>query len=356
MGKLKKFMVLVENQTLVANGTNVSGQVVVNLEEPMKMKNLSVTLEGQAYCRWSDGNGGPRYTREQLIKLKSFLFGNPPGSNGEEDISVHPEGRFSYPFLFTVPHDLPSSVETRLGHIWYCLEAKIKKPTWKSDHITPSKLVKIVKQIDTNNPIYLTQTGGSDAKEIGCCFPSGVLSINASLPRWAFCIGEKVHPNVEVVNESKTDMPFIKARIVKFEEIHGSHKIIKTNQTLISQIVGPGVPQGQVGTFAQHQFLEIPASEEVIPSISNCQILKVYYKVVVKVDVPCGFDLDISIPIVIGTIPFRGGICVQYPMDLNQSGNVPQIQGASNQFQASTSCKYHIQGISNSTRECLSWL
>ena len=171
-----------------------------------------------------------------------------------------------------------------------------------------------MEQIDTNNPIYLTPPGGSVSQEIGCCFPSGMLSMNASLPRAAFCAGEQVLLNVEVMNESSTDMPCIKAKLFQIVKCYaqGNKNI---NVIKVRKITGPGVPRGQSGAFAECQTLDIP---NVVTTIRNCKIIEIYYRVDIEVKVPCGSDLGIKIPVVIGSIPYRGDICVQSPMPVSQ--------------------------------------
>lgn len=48
---------------------------------------------------------------------------------------ILPPGRYTYPFQFQLPLDLPSSFEGEHGHVRYWVKGTIEKP-WKYDHMT----------------------------------------------------------------------------------------------------------------------------------------------------------------------------------------------------------------------------
>eukprot|EP00794_Sanderia_malayensis_P020078 gene20078-22048_t len=299
MGKLLEFAIFVESQTLNQNGRNITGQVILNLKEPMKMRGLTLKLTGQAYCHWTEqqGSGDNRRTvsytgRQELLNMASFLYGQ-----GSES-SMHPSGRFSYPFVFVIPLNLPSSFVAAHGHIKYGLKANIDRP-WKFDHDIEQPL-QIIETIDTNQPHFLANPGGSVSKEIGCCFPSGILALDAHFYRSAFCPGESIMINATANNQSRTKMNGLKAKLCKIIEYHATSKTRRESHVL-STITGPQILAGDIGKFVD-QALTIPATEPTV--LSN--VIKCHYIVQIEVDVPCGFDLDIKLPVTIGNVPFRG--------------------------------------------------
>ena len=112
---------------------------------------------GTGYCRWTErrGSGKNRHTvkfkgQEQLFQFTSWLFSN--GSNKMK----HPVGTSNYPFVFTLPTTLPSSFESKIGHIRYALTGKIilnpfihnvvKWPNilWKSSCVHTARFLKYV--------------------------------------------------------------------------------------------------------------------------------------------------------------------------------------------------------------------
>eukprot|EP00794_Sanderia_malayensis_P015755 gene15755-17344_t len=287
-------------------GSQVIGQVGVDLKKPMEMRNLGLQLEGEAYCHWSETQGsGDRKRRihhtgkEVVVRLVKFVFGNPPGGLGEP-VTLHPSGRHFYPFTFELPCNLPSSVEGRLGHVKYTLKATISRPV-KQNYDT-EKTVLIRETIDPNSEEFLTKQppGGRVTKQVGsCCFPTGVLSLNASLDRSAFCLGESIRINAVASNCSSTNMRSFKAKLVQTMEFHAQN-IVKSDTRIISTARGPAIPHDQEVSFG-NQPLNVP---ETTPSITNSGVIKLHYDVLVEVDVPCGLDLDVKMPVIIGTVPF----------------------------------------------------
>ena len=57
-------------------------------------------------------------------------------------------GRHTFPFVYTLPPNLPSSFESYIGSVRYMLKCKIDKP-WKFDHVT-KKMFTVVSILDLN--------------------------------------------------------------------------------------------------------------------------------------------------------------------------------------------------------------
>ena len=305
MGKLEEFCIILEGgRQVYYPNEQLHGQVIVNLNSPMKMRNVRLNLCGKGYCHWSESHGSGKnrrthhYTgRETLIDLTSILFGNPPGQGGQNP--EHPAGRYVYPFMFQLPPVLPSSVEAGIGYIRYFLKATIDKP-WKFDHNTKHPVI-INEIIDTNDPSYLMQPGGEQHKEVGCCCcPSGPLSIRGHIDRKAYCPGEQISITAQAENRTTRDMTAMKAKLKKVTEYHASSKT-KYRHDTIATITGAGIPRGEFANWT-NQLLNIPPTP---PSIFSSNVVKVRYHVELEVDVPWGFDLDLQIPIIMGTVPFR---------------------------------------------------
>eukprot|EP00794_Sanderia_malayensis_P020081 gene20081-22051_t len=300
MGKLLEFAIFVGSQTLTQEGKkNITGQVILNLKEPMKMRALTLKLTGEVYCHWTEQRGTDELRRtfhftekEELLDMTSYLYGE-----GSES-SMHPSGRFSYPFVFVVPQHLPTSFDGTYGHIKYGLEASIDRPC-KFDHDIKQPL-QIIEIIDTNKEEFLKRSGDSKSSEVGCCFRSGMLSLDAHLSRTAFCPGESIMLNATANNQSRTNLRGLKARLCKIIKFQAKSKT-QTEEYVLSKTTGLKILKGEKGTFVNHP-LHVPATE---PTINN-KFIKCYYVVRIKVDAGWASDLEISIPVTIGNVPFRG--------------------------------------------------
>lgn len=60
-----------------------------------------------------------------------------------------PEGKYSYPFQFTLPLDIPSSLEGSHYNIRYSIKATVDRP-WKFDYEAEANF-KVFSLIDLNN-------------------------------------------------------------------------------------------------------------------------------------------------------------------------------------------------------------
>eukprot|EP00794_Sanderia_malayensis_P020083 gene20083-22053_t len=258
MGKSKKLEIVVECQTITTEGRIIKGQVIVDLKKPTKMRGLSLQLKGKIECSWKDG-------RRELVNMIQHLQAE--GSEGY----VHPSGRVIYPFDFVTSLDLPSSIHGRCGYIEYSLTATIVG-NWSAYKETECKL-QIVKHVDTNLEEYLGDNVRQDLKEIGCCFPSGILTLDAHFCRSAFCPGESIMINATANNQSRTKMNGLKAELFKVIGYQYKEREMEEFHVLSSKY-GPPIPRGET------------------------------------VCVPCGSDLKVDIPVTIGSVPFEGALGV----------------------------------------------
>lgn len=139
MSKITEFTINFDsNQQVYYPGSQVSGYVILHLNQPMNMRGLRIEFDGKAMCHWTkeEGTGDEKRTvsyngNETYFNLVSVLFGNLP--NAGSHTFQHPDGRHTYQFNFSLPNPLPSSFEGEFGHIRYILKAQIDKP-WRFDY------------------------------------------------------------------------------------------------------------------------------------------------------------------------------------------------------------------------------
>lgn len=124
MGKLSDFVINLDSTRQVFYpGELLTGQVVMTLKAPLKMRSIRIHLGGRAYCHWVETLSGGDSTNsyefsglQQLVNKTVFLFGN------KKEDRMHPPGRHRYPFSIRLPTVLPSSFEGSLGYIRYYLK------------------------------------------------------------------------------------------------------------------------------------------------------------------------------------------------------------------------------------------
>jgi len=314
MGKIQFFAINFNTERQVFYpGEQLAGNVVLVLTEPMEARAIKMEFEGKSYCHWyeEEGSGDDKRTvhytgKEKVFELKMVLC----GSSNSGSRMVLPAGQTNYPFMFQVPPNIPSSFEGLRGHIRYEMKAEIDRP-WKFDHKV-KRPITINDIIDTNQPQYSLQPGGTEHKDVGClCCTAGPLEMKGHVDRSCYCPGEIIFITADIQNQTSRDMTGLKGKLIQtiiyMAEGDTKHEIHK-----VAMVEGAGIPKGGFAKW-DNQALNIPA---LPPSIINSRVINVTYQVVIEVDVPWGLDPTINMPITMGTIPFRPAY---------QQINVPQI-------------------------------
>ncbi|XP_065656475.1 arrestin domain-containing protein 3-like isoform X2 [Hydra vulgaris] len=233
MGKLSEFVIVFDkNCKLFHPGQTVSGSVVMALTKPMKMKGIKLTVQGKAWCFWSETHAElTTYYQgsESLLGVQVWIHGNSTKFTNEA-------GRFSYPFNFVLPLTLPSSFEGSHGFIRYHISAEIDKP-WKVNLKTTTAFG-VHELIDTNLPIYNSvRPSGSTHKNVGCCCcTSGPLELTVSIDRRAYCPGEHILITAKVQNNTTTDMNGMIAKLYRHVEYCGKAIVFKKFKTTSEKI------------------------------------------------------------------------------------------------------------------------
>jgi len=303
MGKIQFLAINFANERQVYYpGEQLAGVVVLSLSAPMEARCIKMEFEGKGYCHWSEthGTGDDRrtehyYGKEKIFEYKCVIYGQSGGGSRV----VLPAGQTSYQFAFTVPNNIPSSFEGRIGHIRYEMKAEIDRP-WKFDHKV-KRPITINDIIDTNLPQYQIKPGGTEHKDVGClCCAAGPLEMAANIDRACYCPGESIYITADIQNNTTRDMERVKGKLIQTIAYHASSKT-KTHSNTVTRLEGPAIPRGQFAKW-DNQQMPIPA---LPPSIINSRVITVSYYVEIEVEVPWGMDPDIKLPVTLGTIPFR---------------------------------------------------
>ena len=72
-----------------------------------------------------EGTGEDRRQVTKYVKSKEKYFSHKTNLFGGHHSTIHPHGYFTYPFVFNIPHNIPSSFESSVGRIRYELKGTI---------------------------------------------------------------------------------------------------------------------------------------------------------------------------------------------------------------------------------------
>ena len=344
MGKPTLFTInLAGGNSVYFPGSSVEGNVLLELPQAKKVQGISIVLTGKAYVYWkvrrseqhTSGSGDKRetyresytvhYSDTQDIFNDMFiqLWGDGRNSN---QIAA---GKYQFPFKFQLPSDLvlPTSFEgQQYGYIRYSLTSRMQRP-WKFDHVA-TKAITINELIDINTPRLTAPLSSSNEKTLCClCCTSGPISLDVSIDRAGYCPGESVAISTAAENHSNRRVTAVRATLMqtvvyraKFlketeNTLSGSHRHhhghhhhhhFSTSERLENKIIqridGPGIEPGGTSNWS-NELLPIPAT---VPSINSCRIINLSYALTVTLCIPGAIDLNVTLPITIGNVPFKG--------------------------------------------------
>ncbi|KAJ1995738.1 hypothetical protein GGI25_000715 [Coemansia spiralis] len=109
-----------------APGTVFSGRLVVNLSEPIRVKGLTMALEGHEHLEWEYHNDGAMSTfhRNTAPIMHQWTFFTT--ANGKK-IETWEAGRHEFPFSLVFPGNLPESINIPYAKVSYQLKAVLRR-------------------------------------------------------------------------------------------------------------------------------------------------------------------------------------------------------------------------------------
>jgi len=309
-------------------GSKVKGTVILELSEALRpLQEIEIVLTGQAHTDWTKKEDvgqrsyNFRYTNTQKTMdelVEKLWIANPTEEGIHQQMDGFAAGRHEFPFQFYLPKGkkMPSSFESTdpfgpAGFIRYMLTARISQSSvWKHDHVTV-KAVTVLGNVDVNTPDLVKPLSRSKDKTSGslfCASKSGHVSLTATTDRGAYCAGESIAVSVTVENYGRKKAQIVQVSLKQTVTYHGT-------PTYDEQIVHHLPPsssscskvikkiEGRADWY--NKLLRIPVT---VPTIANCHAIEVSYTLVVSL--LQRHVLHVEIPIVIGTVPFKGSLDV----------------------------------------------
>ncbi|XP_060557997.1 arrestin domain-containing protein 3-like [Ruditapes philippinarum] len=322
MGK-EVFQIILDNQSGVFYpGQPVTGRVDLELFDSLKVRAINLHFRGYANVHWTERSGGKnKRTRhyssnESYMNNKVCLFGKE--QHGEDSVKLEP-GKYSYPFNFQLPQGIPSSYEATIGRVRYFIQSEIDIP-WAFDKQT-KRMFTVVNLLDLNTvPNAMSGASKTDQKTLCClCCESDPISAMVTIDRIGYVPGEGIVFRSEINNKSDREMTCSKAQLLMTVQYHATSKTRSVNN-IVNEIAHGKIEGGGTDIW-MNEKLHIPA---VPPSyLQGCNIIDIRYYLMMNVDPSgLGFDLNVPVEVVIGSIPLAS-IAQQHGMTVPSAPSQP---------------------------------
>ena len=283
-------------------GEFLSGKVILKLSDKLKINSLRLLLKGDAKVnllkdQMSNDDSKPHHAHdsENYFHLDLAIL--------DKETEIIQIGNHEYPFSIKLSDNLPSTFQHENGKIQYSVKALIDIP-WAFDKEVKKYFV-IMSQVDLNEFPGLNELKTiAEDKYLGFgLFKSKPIKVTFTLEKTGFVPGENMVFTASIQNETSRDILDIKVIFVqnckftiKDESVTYSRKMCKTDFCK------------QVGAKSSERWT---SSSLIIPQVcptsnGTCSLIDVSYELMLKFETTgISKSRKLSIPIVIGTIPFN---------------------------------------------------
>ena len=150
---------------------------------------------------------------------------------------------------------------------------------------------------DINTRQLTVPLSRSIEKTLCClCCASGPISLSVKTDRGGYCPGESIAISTEAENHSNRRITCVRATLKQKVVYRGAPEYI-TGYKVIQRI------EAYSSSNWSNKLLRIPITA---PSINSCRVLNLLYVLTVSLGISRASDLQVTIPITIGNVPFQG--------------------------------------------------
>ncbi|XP_031621629.1 uncharacterized protein LOC116339736 [Contarinia nasturtii] len=288
---------------VVYAGQVLRGTVKLILTKVKKLRSLYIRIHGRAYVHWVDGTNDSRKVRvftgneDYFSERKSFVG----GYSGE--IRLGP-GTYNYTFQCSLPHNLPTSLESEYGYIRYTARVVLDNPQWPDK--TFSEPFTVIRALDLNDfpalrrPVVVKKTDTFYVCCLLCCWSSDPMKIVAYTPVGGYTPGQFINLRMSINNQSSQKINGFTIHLIK-KITYFIHAESARQKNLIFFLT-----KNQVNYENRDENIRVNIKVPAIPptDFSTSNIIKFKYWIRVIVSVPCCHsDPVFELPVTIGTFP-----------------------------------------------------
>lgn len=290
----------------LAAGERIEGHVLVQLDQDTPLRGIRLMFKGYEKASWREGGGKHRHTHSQtnvFFDEQVTLYGKPRLGLGEliadsfngvfskDNYELLRAGSYAYPFNYVLPARLPADYESAFTNscISYGLTAQVDLPL-KFD--LKAELPLTIHEPNASDPAQPI-TLRSSKKFL---FDSdSVIEMTVHVEKEKFQAGETLECQLEVINRAPR------------KEIRAVTLALRQIETLVAQ---GRTHQSQADvnsvTFPDCRFplkdkavvpLRYPIPEDLYPTISCAELVKLDYELLVRLDIPWAVDAKLTVPL-----------------------------------------------------------
>lgn len=287
-------------------GDEVTGRVVLSLDEPVPARGIRAHFEGYERAHWVRGygkNGSPSWETRTFFDEEQTLHGQPPLSStavikdairglfSRDEYEILEVGTHTYPFSFRLPEDLPGDYESpKASTIRYEITAYVDIPL-RIDLRTSRRLT-IYESYDRDKvlPVH------AEASKSFLLHDDAQLDVSLRLDRNMFHPGDPVRVVAEVRNGSPKRLERLRLILVQIEDLRAQERSTQDRFEMpLAEVEAPHQEKNE----AREVIITGTIPDDLYASIASSELVRLSYALLLRVDVAWGADLSVELPIVL---------------------------------------------------------
>ncbi|XP_071488736.1 arrestin domain-containing protein 1-like [Diadema antillarum] len=302
--KLQVFDIVFEGNdaNVFKPGDLIQGYVLIVLSsEKRHIRGIRVRFKGRTKTEWRKNESKDDYSwKEVLFDYTLLVFGEDPVSDRSY---ILPAGRHKFPFRYRLPLGLPPEMYCKFAKVTYVVKAIIDRPM-KYDH-SSKRSFRIRPVVDLNLVSDVLHPIGDQmtAKEGCLCCETGPVTLEISVDKRGYIVGESMWISGRVDNQSNNDISLITCTLIQTITFFA-----KSGWSTDDRRIRDYVAEIELEGCASYQKKVIEPTPFMVPPIVPCAFEScpnIFLEYSLKIAAVVGFETPVCVlklPISIGTI------------------------------------------------------
>ena len=236
-------------------GESIPGVIHLKLKETIQANTLNLLFDGTEYVKYRFEFTGMMQSETSHVINQRF----PVFMLSEGKLSP---GDYSFPFVFTLPKDIPGSFRLKEGHTEACIAYTVSAMVEGTTAFIDSAQVEVHISQLMSDPIYSLSDTTLTSLRL-CGFNLGHLGLKIAFSKSAYVPGETVHLVLDINNsQSRLDVQGFVVGLYRLVKLRSENGFFERKEGVEFWNVPLRIPKGEalLGEQSRHENLVLPVS------------------------------------------------------------------------------------------------
>ncbi|XP_004771545.1 arrestin domain-containing protein 5 [Mustela nigripes] len=313
MSVVKSIELVLPKDAIYLAGSSIKGQVVLILNSTLVDPIVKVELVGRGYVEWNEEIGASRdYSRDVICNNKADYVHKMKTFPVEDNwLSA---GSHTFEFHFSLPPRLPSTFTSKIGHVFYFMQASCVG----REHILAKKrmylLVQGTSDFHKENPLQNPLLVEAEKKISYNCCSQGTICLQIQMEKNTFVPGQRIIFTTEINNQTGKCIKTVIFALYAHMQYEGFTPNAERRLRVESSELLRQEANTQITPFDTTKIIStfnLPQVLSVSSSLQDGEIMSTHYELVSTVHLPWSLtSVKAKVPIIITSAPVDPDSCL----------------------------------------------